>query len=197
MKILTASQMREVDRRTIELGIPVPILMENAGARVVEFLSERFGPLEHHRIVVFCGKGNNGGDGLVIARQLLTRFRPRALAVVATDHLASFSQMYTSVGGEIGFVISPAMRFATLVIDALLGTGLTGPAHGKAAEFIREMNTGFPNAKIVSVDVPSGQASDTGAVVGDVVRAHATVTFTAPKLCHVLSPACELPLTRV
>ena len=192
MKILTAAQMGEVDRRTMELGIPEPILMENAGARVVEFLAERFGPLEHHRIVVFCGKGNNGRDGLVVARQLLTRFQPRALAVIATDDLALFSQMYTAVGGEIGFVISPAMRFATLVIDALLGTGLTGPARGKAAEFIREINTGFPNAKIVSVDVPSGQASDTGAVAGDSVRAHATVTFTAPKLCHVLSPACEL-----
>ena len=71
MKILTAAEMREVDRRTIEAGIPGIVLMENAGHRVVEFLAERFAPLGGQRIVVLCGKGNNGGDGLVIARQLL------------------------------------------------------------------------------------------------------------------------------
>ena len=71
MKILTAAEMRDVDRRTIEAGIPGIVLMENAGHRVVEFLAERFAPLGEQRIVVLCGKGNNGGDGLVIARQLL------------------------------------------------------------------------------------------------------------------------------
>jgi len=82
MKVLTAAQMREVDRRTQELGIPGIILMENAGQRVVEFLERAYAPLAGRRIVVFCGKGNNGGDGLVIARQLYTRIRPRALDVV-------------------------------------------------------------------------------------------------------------------
>src|SRR6266480_4148815 len=81
MKVLTAAQMREVDRRTIELGIPGIILMENAGQRVVEFLTAKFPPLNDRRIVVLCGKGNNGGDGLVIARQLFTRFQPRSLHV--------------------------------------------------------------------------------------------------------------------
>ena len=76
MKILTAAQMREVDRRTTaERGIPSLILMENAGARVFEFLAHQFGPLARHRIAVVCGKGNNGGDGLVVARQLHTRGR--------------------------------------------------------------------------------------------------------------------------
>ena len=70
MKVLTAEQMREVDRRTIEVGIPGSILMENAGHRVVEYIARHFGPLERQRIVVICGKGNNGGDGLVIARLL-------------------------------------------------------------------------------------------------------------------------------
>src|SRR5437773_6247239 len=82
MKVLTAAQMREVDRRTIELGIPGIVLMENAGDRVVEFLAEKFAPLSSQRIVVLCGKGNNGGDGLVVARQLYTRFHPAALHVV-------------------------------------------------------------------------------------------------------------------
>ena len=198
MKVLTAAQMREVDRRTIERGIPGLILMENAGLRVVEFLVERYGPLEHHRIVVLCGKGNNGGDGLVVARQLFTRFRPRSLDVVLagspedlTGDAAANLRMFQAVGGQLSFVISPAMRCATLVVDALLGTGLAGPARGPSAEFIRESTTGFPHAQVVAVDLPSGLASDGGTVPGDAVRAHATVTFTAPKLCHVLSPACE------
>ncbi len=73
MKVLTAAQMREVDRRTIELGIPGQILMENAGHSVVEFLQEKFSPLTNHKIAILCGKGNNGGDGLVVARQLFIR----------------------------------------------------------------------------------------------------------------------------
>ncbi len=82
MKVLTAAQMREVDRRTSELGVPGLVLMENAGQRVVELLAHAYAPLREQRVVVMCGKGNNGGDGLVVARQLYTRFRPRALHVV-------------------------------------------------------------------------------------------------------------------
>src|SRR5215469_11946618 len=82
MKVLTAAQMREVDRRTIEMGIPGIVLMENAGHRVVEFLIEKFPKLGSERVVILCGKGNNGGDGLVVARQLFTRFRPAALDIV-------------------------------------------------------------------------------------------------------------------
>ena len=82
MKVLTAAQMREVDRRTIQMGIPAAALMENAGTRVTEFLDEKFSPLGEHRVFVFCGKGNNGGDGMVVARQLFTRYHPKSLDVV-------------------------------------------------------------------------------------------------------------------
>ena len=77
MKVLTAAQMREVDRRTIAMGIPGAVLMENAGRSVAEFLEERFPPLDDQRILVFCGKGNNGGDGMVVARLLFTGHRPQ------------------------------------------------------------------------------------------------------------------------
>jgi NAD(P)H-hydrate epimerase len=77
------------------------------------------------------------------------------------------------------------------VIDALLGTGLNGSARGKALEWIREINTSFPNAKIVAVDVPSGMSSDTGRSEGEIARADVCVTFTAPKVCHVLPPNCN------
>ena len=82
MKVLTAAQMRDVDRRTVEIGIPSIVMMENAGQRVVEFLESAYSPLAAQRIAVLCGKGNNGGDGMVVARQLLTRIRPAALHVI-------------------------------------------------------------------------------------------------------------------
>jgi len=199
VKVLTAAQMREVDRRTIEAGIPGIVLMENAGHRVVEFLAEKFSPLGEHRIVVLCGKGNNGGDGLVIARQLFTRFRPRALDVVLLAEpgqlqgdAAENYRMLQVCGCPVARRIEPSMRAATIVLDALLGTGLTGPAKGPVADAIREVNTGFPLAKIVAVDIPSGMPSDTGETLGETVRADYTVTFTAPKLGQVLPPNCEL-----
>lgn len=190
--------MREVDRATIEAGIPGIVLMENAGHRVVEFLVDRFAPLDNHRIVVLCGKGNNGGDGMVAARQLHTRFRPLALHVVVTadsselkgDAAENFRMLHAA-GCPVSHQITPEMHLATIVVDALLGTGLRGPAQQEMAELIRQVNEGFPLADIVAVDLPSGMQSDTGKLDGEVIAADYTVTFTAPKACHVLSPAAE------
>ncbi len=198
MKVLTPAEMREVDRRTIELGTPGLVLMENAGHRVVEFLERRFAPLSGQRIVIFCGKGNNGGDGFVVARQLLLRFRPEALHVLLAarpeelqgDAAANY-RMFQIAGGSTVSAILPEMRAATLIIDALLGTGLRGPATGTYAELIGEINAGFPLAKIVAVDIPSGMPGDAAASQGECVRADATVTFTAPKVAQVLWPNYE------
>src|SRR5579884_4535018 len=106
MKVLTATAMREVDRRTIELGIPGLILMENAGHHVTEYLAHHFAPLTEQRVVVFCGKGNNGGDGFVVARQLLSRFHPKSLHVLlpaSPDELqgdaAANYRMFLAAGG--------------------------------------------------------------------------------------------------
>src|SRR3954469_12371986 len=141
MKVLTAAQMREVDRLTIAQGIPGLVLMENAGNRVVEFLERRYAPLSRHRIVIFGGKGNNGGDGFVIARQLLTRIKPRSLDVVLAvspedlqGDAAANLKMFTACGGVVGQDIAPRMRAATIVVDALLGTGAKGPVTGRYAE---------------------------------------------------------------
>lgn len=193
MKVLTAAEMREVDLRTMELGISGPILMENAGHRVVEYLVSEFGPLSSHRIVVLCGKGNNGGDGFVIARQIYTRFRTKSLRVVAAfpEDQTEPRKMLEASGCPVYDAISPEMRHASIVIDAVLGTGVIGTARGKALEYIRELNTGFPLARVVAVDVPSGMNTDSGNSEGEVARADATVTFTAPKLCHVLPPNCD------
>ncbi len=198
MKVLTADEMRAVDRRTMEMGIPGVVLMENAGHRVVEFLSETFAPVAGHHIAILCGKGNNGGDGFVVARQLYTRLRPRRLDVVlasSPDELrgdaAENLRMLLACGCPVTGEIAPAMREATIVVDALLGTGLKGPATGRMAGLIREINKGFPRAKIVALDIPSGLGSDSGSVEGDVVRADYTVTFTAPKVGQVMPPGCD------
>jgi NAD(P)H-hydrate epimerase len=198
MKILTAAEMREVDRRTIEAGIPGIVLMENAGHRVVEFLAERFSPLGGQRIVVLCGKGNNGGDGLVVARQLHTRFAPASLHVVLLadptelkgDAAANYA-MLLAAGGRVEREIPAEARAATLVVDALLGTGVSGAATGRMLEGIREINQGFPLAAVVAVDLPSGMPTDSGETAGEFARADATVTFTAPKPAHAMPPNCD------
>ena len=179
MKILTAEQMREADRRTMQAGVPGLVLMENAGCRVVELLEKAYAPLERQRIVVLCGKGNNGGDGLVIARQLWTRFHPLSLHIVLAappeefqgDAAANWA-MAQALGIPVSRAVEAEMRAATLIVDALLGTGLSGPAKGRALELIREMNGSFPQAAIVSVDVPSGLHAE-----GESVRATHTVTL--------------------
>ncbi len=173
--------------------------MENAGHRVVEFLEREYDPLAKHRILVVCGKGNNGGDGLVVARQLYSRVKPAWLRVVLAanpntmqgDALANY-KMLEAVGCPVFQEITEEMRLATLVIDAVLGTGLDGPAKGQPAELIKAINEQFPIADVVSVDVPSGAASDSGELPGQaVVHAKHTVTFTALKPCLVFEPACE------
>jgi NAD(P)H-hydrate epimerase len=198
MKILTAAAMREVDRRTIEAGIPGIVLMENAGHRVVEFMAQRFAPLGEQRIVVLCGKGNNGGDGLVVARQLHTRFHPAALDVVLLaepgelkgDAAANLA-MLLAAGGRVEREIPPGARAATVLVDALLGTGVSGAAAGRMLQGIREINQGFPLALVVAVDLPSGMPSDSGEPAGEFARADYTVTFTTPKVAHAMPPNCD------
>jgi hydroxyethylthiazole kinase-like uncharacterized protein yjeF len=199
VKILTAAEMREVDRRTIESGIPGVILMENAAQRVVEVLSRECAPLKDQRILVFCGKGNNGGDGLAIARLLHVNFRPAALDVVLAatpaelqgDAYANLVMLRASGFEAVHDQVPDDARGATLIVDALLGTGIEGNARGRAAELIIELSFAFPGAKVCAVDLPSGMASDSGDSGTPVARADFTVTFTAPKLCHALPPNCD------
>lgn len=198
MKILTAAEMREVDRLTIERGIPGLILMENAGSRVVDFLRETFAPLSGQRVVVICGKGNNGGDGFVVARQLFTRKLCRDLTVIElfdpaslTGDAAENRRMLSVCGCPVLRKLPNELNPATIVVDAVLGTGLTGPAKGPALEAIQAINQRFPLAKKVAVDIPSGLPSDETNPFGEFVRADYTVTFTAAKRTQCLSPVYE------
>jgi ADP-dependent NAD(P)H-hydrate dehydratase / NAD(P)H-hydrate epimerase len=198
VKILTAAEMREVDRLTIERGIPGLVLMENAGSRVVEFLCENFAPLSEHRVTIVCGKGNNGGDGFVVARQLFTRELCRDLNIfelfdpesLSGDALAN-RRMLEVCGCPVARELKNGANLATIVVDAVLGTGMTGAAHGPSLEGIRIINQRFLLAKKVAVDIPSGLSSDETKPAGEFVQANYTVTFTAPKLSQCLSPSYE------
>jgi NAD(P)H-hydrate epimerase len=198
MKILTAAEMREVDRRTIERGISGPILMENAGCRVVDYLKETFAPLLKHRVIVFCGKGNNGGDGFVVARQLWQQRLPESLSVIETSDASELTgdaagarNMLVASGCPIFSEIPEHALHATLIIDALLGTGIRGPVTGKVAEWIRAINSRFPYAIKVAVDLPSGFPTDEVKPAGEYVKVHHTVTFTALKRSQAFSPSYE------
>jgi NAD(P)H-hydrate epimerase len=204
MKILTSAQMQRIDRLTAErYGVPSLTLMENAGRDVVEFLEERFAPLEQQRIAILCGRGNNGGDGLVVARMLRDRgLKPRVLlfadpqkvqgdAAVNLERLAISGMPESIEGPEAWQGIKPSLKSATLLVDALLGTGLSKPLEGFLLEVAREVNSELATAQVVAVDLPSGISADTGELIGEHVRAGFSITFTAPKIAHVFPPACE------
>ncbi len=159
IRALTSRQMRDADQRTIQAGTPAEVLMNRAGACVADFIERTFAPLASQRVVIVCGKGNNGGDGLVVAR-LLER-RVAALQVI-----------------RVADAPAPLDSDATIVVDALFGTGFHGVPEGRAAQLINSMNSDFPRAKIVSVDIPSAMQ----------VLADYTVTFAAPKAEMLLSP---------
>ncbi len=204
MKILTAVQMQRIDRVTTEkFGVPSLTLMENAGRGVVEFLVERFGPLETHRIAVVCGRGNNGGDGLVVARLLREQgLAPRVVLLadpvsLKGDAATNYERLSASGAPDIALDLKAWQaqkgnrENITLLVNAILGTGLSRPVQGFLCDVIRDLNASFPGAQVVAVDLPSGINADSGDLIGDFIRADATVTFTAPKMAHVFPPACE------
>jgi hydroxyethylthiazole kinase-like uncharacterized protein yjeF len=212
VKVLTAEEMREADRLTTErYGMPSLQLMENAGAAVVDYLSERFPDLATRDVVVLCGKGNNGGDGLVVARRLRERNAPPRVLLFAEPSevrgdAATNLQRWQKAGGELRVVASAAewaaargvLDEADLIVDALLGTGVKGPVKGLLASVIEDVNAWRDKQKthsrggcrrvVISVDMPSGLPSGAEDFGGPVTQADATVSFTAPKVGQLLSP---------
>jgi NAD(P)H-hydrate epimerase len=200
MKILTATQLRTIDR----LSGDTLTLMENAGTRVLETIEERFGDLEHLQVYVLCGKGNNGGDGFVVARLLTERGCVPHVLLFAdeseiTGDAATNLRRLKAIGESPIVILSEAEwagfgceEEAALVIDALLGTGLTRPVEGFYRTIIESFPQSFPAATVLSVDIPSGLAADSGTPIGPAVQADLTVTFSALKPCLVFSPANTL-----
>ena len=201
MELVTGERMREMDRRTIACGVPGLVLMERAGRGLLRSILARRPGLPRHRVAIVCGRGNNGGDGLVLARLLRERgFWPDLLLTVSPDSLRGDAAENARRAARCGFVLRMTgerertrlsrLSEHDLVVDALLGTGLSGPAHGEAEAWIRALNA-CP-APVVAVDIPSGLSADTGAVVGAAVDAAWTVTMGLPKLGFLFPPAREL-----
>jgi hydroxyethylthiazole kinase-like uncharacterized protein yjeF len=196
--VLDSSQMREADRVTIrKLGLPSLVLMESAAGAVTEVIAERFA--EARRVVVACGPGNNGGDGLAVARQLRCRgFSVDAALLVAESDLKgdAATQLQLARSFEVPvhrYASNPSrlaglLHGASVVVDALFGTGLDRPLKGRWAEAVRMLNAA--GAPVVAVDIPSGLQGSSSETVGSTVEASVTVTFAAPKVAHVLPPAC-------
>jgi hydroxyethylthiazole kinase-like uncharacterized protein yjeF len=201
MRVLNAAQMREADRRTIEdVGIPSMVLMENAGRQVVATMESTFEGLAEMRVAVVCGRGNNGGDGFVVARTLLQRgfdvsvylvgnsvelkgdartnwqiLRNLEVDVVEFRDAASWELRGTDVLG------------ADVIVDAMFGTGLRAPLEGLAKTIVDDINGA--SGPVVAIDIPSGLSADSVDVEGPAIRAAVTVTLASPKLPLVLPPA--------
>ncbi len=200
MYIVTADEMREMDRQTIEnFGLPGRVLMENAGRGAARVLMEKFPDLSSKRVAIAAGRGNNGGDGFVIARYLTQA------GISVTVYLLSDSNRLTGDAadnfkllGALGIPVKEItdenrfnqvkteMAHYHIWVDAIFGTGLNSEVTGFFKAVIHYINE--LNRPILSVDIPSGLHADTGKPCGICIRASITVTFAFPKIGHILLP---------
>ena len=195
MQALTAAQMREADRRCIEeLGIPGVVLMNNAGAAV-------FAEINRGPVGIVCGKGNNGGDGFVVARMaLLAGLDTRVVLVARPEEIsgdaATFMNVYRNLGGALIAAPDDVAAIAAMkdladcavLVDALLGTGTRGEVRGP----IRAAIDAWPQIYTIAVDLPSGMNADTGEPCGACIRADITVTFAFAKQGFLTPDARDL-----
>ncbi len=204
MKITTAAEMREIDRASTEkFGVPSLTLMENAGSAVAEFILENYRGAD--RIAVVCGKGNNGGDGFVVARKLHRAGRVVEVLLLAApselkgDAATMFARLpvraiVVQSAQELQAESSRSLGNCDLIVDAMLGTGFKPPVKGLYAEAIAAINRG--GKPVVAVDIPSGADSDamTAQAGEGIARADAIVTFTAPRPAHVFGEFTRGPV---
>jgi len=205
MKILKSAEMADVDRLTSEVyGIPSMLLMENAGRSVVDELAKVFPDIVRRKVILFCGRGNNGGDGLVVARHLISRgAHPVVLLLGEPDRLRGDAhanwKMIQNLKTGVHILAGPTERRRLLrnleppdvIVDAIFGTGLSRPIGPDFRYTIEWINRSATRAFVAAVDIPSGLMADSATIPGPVVKAHLTVTFTAPKPALVLHPAAS------
>src|SRR6185437_6375789 len=200
MKIVTAAEMREIDRLSSErYGVPSLTLMENAGTALAEFVMAEYPKAK--RIAVICGKGNNGGDGFVAARKLHDAGREVRVLLLASpselrgDAAVMFSRLPVKAQEiQASAALQNARQDfeADLLVDAILGTGFRPPVSGLYAEAIALMNAG--SASVIAIDIPSGTDADAYKDrTGLVARANAIITFTAPRPAHVFGQLASGP----
>lgn len=218
-KVLTAEEMREVDRLTTEkYGIPSILLMENAAHAAARIITEKLGgEIAGKSFLILCGKGNNGGDGAALARILWTqganvdaylfgkveetkgdaRINFEILKNLAQEFVTSVSDAhyldFREIDDKTKEIFKENIKFIRedILIDAIFGTGLSRPVESQLSEFINNTSV-FDRAHKsfrISLDLPSGLNSDSSFPIGTTFHPHLTVTFTAPKLANVLPPA--------
>jgi NAD(P)H-hydrate epimerase len=198
-RVLTAEEMQAVDQYTIEkLNIIGRVLMENAGRAVFAAILERWAPLAGRRAMVLCGKGNNGGDGFVVARYLEEAGVACEICLIGSaNELRGDAAANHAVLTRVGYGVReiqhleelPDLRHADFIVDALLGTGVRGPLLGLMAQIVNRLNeSGRP---VIAIDLPTGMNADTGEVAGPCVQADLTVTMGCRKQGLLFTPAKE------
>jgi hydroxyethylthiazole kinase-like uncharacterized protein yjeF len=202
VRVMSRDEVRAVDRWAIEeIGVPGVVLMENAGRSCAELIREKLNGTDQPRVCLFCGAGNNGGDGYVIARHLRNaQFEVRVVVCGVREKITGDARINLAIIERLGQTIEwidpsdpgtvdrvrDAATGAHLAVDALFGTGLQGelrPEYARIVDAINEL--GVP---ILAVDIPSGLDCDTGKPLGSAVRATWTVTFVAVKKGYATNP---------
>ncbi|MBA7712386.1 Bifunctional NAD(P)H-hydrate repair enzyme Nnr [subsurface metagenome] len=193
--VMTRDEVRAFDSWAINtLGIPGMVLMENAGRSCAELIKDKLKDIAHPKVCIFCGTGNNGGDGYVIARHLLNssfevvvvicgnREKVKGDAKINLDILERLGQPIEQLNigdGDVPARVKAFTADADMLVDGLFGTGLSGQLSNEYKQLIETINT--CNCPILAVDIPSGLDCDNGQPLGAAIRASYTVTFVAVK----------------
>jgi hydroxyethylthiazole kinase-like uncharacterized protein yjeF len=201
MRVLNTEQMREADRRTIDdIGLPSVVLMENAGRQTVAAMEAAFDTLGSSRVAVLCGRGNNGGDGFVVARTLVQRgIEAMVFLLGSVADVQGDARTNLEVLGRIGMTvieITSAQEWelhfsevseCDIVVDAIFGTGLRGRLTGFIETVVADINE--LSVPVVAIDLPTGLSADSAELSGEAMEATMTVTLAAPKIPLVFPPA--------
>jgi NAD(P)H-hydrate epimerase len=200
IKVVTAEEMQKKDKHATEkIGIPGVVLMENAGLETAKIILDLLSDIEMPLVHIFCGKGNNGGDGFVVARHLANNgVEVEVFCTASEDEYQGDALINYNIAKNMEIPIEYLNRevdldtysdydIPDLIVDALLGTGIKGAVKGFAKEIIDLMND-F-EVPVVAIDLPSGLNANSGTVEGVAVFADATVTMGLPKRCHIFYPA--------
>ncbi len=178
MKLVNSDLMREEDKNATEIyGIPSIILMENAGLRSADIIHKKY-DVSGKKVIIVCGKGNNGGDGLVIARQLL-KFNAQVVVYSLFDenNMTDSAKVNYEIVKKLGITVVKSADFTEfdLIIDCILGVGISGNVRDEIADVICEINAS--KKPVVAIDIPSGIDACSGRICGEAVLAHMTVTM--------------------
>lgn len=196
--VVTAQQMREIDRITSEqYGVPGIVLMEHAAETVVQAIEQQWGTLHKRRVLVMCGHGNNGGDGFAIARladhrganvSILFTGDPGRMSDETSINYKSAKLHGISLFNKDNTALDDVIGSAQILVDAILGTGTSGILRDDILQLVHRINQRDHSSRLVAVDMPTGVHSDTGQILGQAVKADLTVTFGLLKPALCLTP---------